>query len=651
MLHFFRNIFKSKFGAALALIFLALIALAFAGGDLAGLRTSTGLGNADEVASVGNDGVDAALLRQTASSALEQAKQQQPNLTMKDLVREGALEQILKELIERTALAVFGKDHGVVAGDRLIDSEIATMPAFQGADGKFDEKVYRQAIAQRGMSEKLLRQDIAQGLVSRQLLMPVQFGAIMPVNMTKQYAAMLEERRMGSVAILPSLLFAPDKPPTDAELAAFYKAKSSNFIRPERRTIRYATFTDAALKTVPAPTDAEVVALYTKNKAQYAAQDRRKITQLIVPTEAAAKAVATEVTGGKSLEVAAREKGLTAAATEFFSREDLASQFSRAVSDAVFAAAKGQLAAPQKSPLGWHVIRVDETLNTPARSLADVRQELSDQLTTEKRRKALTDFYASIDDRFSSGASLADVAKDMGLTIQTTPQLTGDGSVYGKPGEKAADVLAPVLKNAFSMEEQQPEVAEVEPGKTFAIYDVARIEPSAPAPLAQIRDDVKLAWAVAKGSQNARAAAQRVQAEVRKGKPLEAALAALGKRLPPIENVGMTRPQLTAARQAGNQVPPPVTLMFSMARGSVKVQSAAQDRGWFVVQLKAIEPGKVDGSAPMIEAARRELGSAAGTEYASALRAAIVKGTTIKRNDKAIKAVSDQLGGTASSGN
>jgi len=648
MLNSFRTLFKSKIGALVAIVFLVLIALAFAGGDVAGLRTSGVSSNGNDVAEVGKEGVDAALLVQSANSALDRVKQQQPNMTMKDLLRQGALKEILQQLIDRTAVSVFGKDHGIVAGNRLIDSEIAQMPAFQGADGKFDEKTYRAAIAQRGLSEKLLRDDIAQGLISRQLFVPIQFGTVMPKGMARQYAEMLDEKRTGSVAVLPSLLFAPEKPPTDQELAEFYKGHTSDFIRPERRTIRYAMFTDAALKSVPAVTDAEIAKRYDANKAQYAAQDKRKITQLIVPTEAAAKAIIAEVQGGKSLETAAKEKGLTAAPLEYFSREDLTNQFSKDVADAVFATSKGKLATPEKSPLGWHVIRVDDLQQTPARSLADVTPDLRKEIAEEKRRAALTDLFASIEDKLASGASIAEVAKGLDATVQTTQPLTADGNVYGKPGESAPAEIKPLLATAFTMSEQQPQVAEVERGKSFAVYDVAKIQPSAPAPLAEIKDDVKLDYALTKGSAAAKAAAIKIAAEVRRGQSLDAAVKALGKKLPPIEQVGMTRPQLTAARQAGKQVPPPVTLMFSMAKGSVKVQSAAKDRGWFVVQLKDVETPDLAKDAPVIDSAARELGSASADEYVAAMRSAVTRDIPVKRNDKVIAAVAEQLGGTAS---
>ncbi|AIT78870.1 SurA N-terminal domain-containing protein [Novosphingobium pentaromativorans] len=647
MLTFFRSMLKSKIGAAVALIMLVVIALAFASGDIAGLSSSAGLGGGTKVATVGKESIDAPQLTQSARAALERVKRNQPTATMKLMVAEGGVEQVLDDLIDRTALFVFGKQQGVVAGDRLIDSEITQIPGFMGVDGKFSQDTFRQALAQQGLTEKVLREDIAQGLVSQQLLVPAQYGAVMSKDAARRYASLLGESRTGTIAAFPSSAFMPEKDPTDIEIQAFYKDHINEFIRPERRVIRYATFGEDAIKAPAAPTDKEIAARYDANKAQYAAQDKRRITQLIVPTEAAAKAIVAEVNGGKSLEAAAKEKGLSAARLEFFSKTDLSEQFSPAVADAVFAADTGKLAVPQKSPLGWHVIRVEEKQEKPARTLAEVKDELAKQIEQEKRRAAFTDELASLEDKFADGANLIEVAKSLGIEVQTTAPITADGQVYLKPGEKAPDVIAPVLKTAFSMEEEQPQVAEVERGKTFMIYDVSEIDASAPAPLKEIKDDVKVAWSMDKGSQAAKAAALKVQAEVKKGTALEKAMASVGKRLPPIQPVTMSRPTLTAAIQNGRQVPAPISLMFHMAENTVKVQAAPQERGWFVVALKKIDPAKID-SDDLVANTQKELGQQLGQAYADALGKAIRKDVGVTKNAAAIKAVRDELAGTGS---
>ena len=647
MLEFFRNALKSKIGAGIALAVLILIALAFASSDVAGTGSFGGVAGGDRVASVGKRRIDTAQLSQGATAALERSKQEDPRLSMKAFLATGGLDRVLDEMIDRTALAAFGEEHGIIASDRLVDSEIAQMPAFKGPDGNFSQDLFRQVVGQRGLSEKMVRDDLGKGLVARLVLLPAAMGTTLPREGAQRYAALLKDKRTGAGAMLPSVAFAPTTPPTKAESECFYKARRDAFIRPERRVIRFATFGEEALKTVPQPSDAEIAARYNQNKAQYAALETRSLTQLIVPTEAAAKAILAEVAGGKSLDVAARAKGLATAKLDSLTRQAYEQQSSTAVANAAWAAAKGAMAAPARGTLGWHVVRIDAVNQRPARSLDQVRGEIAQALLVDKRRAAFTEMLERIEGEFDEGGSLADIAKELGLTIAQTEAITADGRVYGAPERQAPAVLARVIETAFAMErEGQPQIAEVEAGKTFLIYDVTGIEASAPAPLAEIENDVRAAYMIDKGNAAARKAADQVLAQVRKGTPLAAALAGLKRPLPPVQQLSMTREQLAQLRQQNQgQVPPTLALFFSMAEGTAKVLPAPGERGWFVVSLADIVPGEVKAGDPLIAAARRELGGAVANEYAEVLRKAVRKEVGVKKNEAAIKAVRSQLGG------
>jgi peptidyl-prolyl cis-trans isomerase D len=641
MLNVFRSFVSSKIGAAAALLVLVLIAFAFAAGDVAGLRKMS-LGGGDRVATVGNQRIDTEHLTQAATNALDNLKEQNPRLSMKGFLATGGLEKVLEGLLGRTALAVFGEKHGMVASDRLVDSEITKVPAFRGIDGRFNQDIFRQMLAQRHISEKAVREDLAQGLIARQILEPASVGSSVPRELALRYAALLKEKRSGAIALLPSPLFAPKVPPADKELATYYTAHRNQFIRPERRIVRYAVFGDEVLKNLPPPTDAEIAAFYNSNRSKYSAIELRRLTQLVLPTQAAAQAVAAEVATGKTLEAAAAEKGLSVSKISEIDKSAFTAQTSPAVADVAFSAASGTLTAPARSPIGWHLVHVDAIDKQPERSLDRVRGEIVERLAAEKRRKALADVSAHIEDQFDNGANLADVAKDLGLTVVETPALTADGKSYAKPDEVLPPILGKIVPTAFQMEERKPQLAEVEPNKSFIVYDVSQIAISAPAPLAEIKQDVATAYLLDKGSVAAKAAADKLLAETRKGVPLAQASAALKLPIPPVQQIDMTRDQLTAQ---GQRPPPPLALLFSMARGTTKILPAPNGRGWFVVSLKDITPQPLAADDPIVPAAQRDLGQLVGNEYAEGLRRAIEAEVTVKRDEAGIRAVRAQLGG------
>ncbi|OBX20837.1 peptidylprolyl isomerase [Erythrobacter sp. QSSC1-22B] len=643
MLLFFRSFFKSKFGLAITFAFLGLIAFAFASSDVANTGTFGGVAGGERVAVVGDDRIDSAELVQSANSSLDRLRQENPALSMPAFIAQGGLEEVLDQLIARYSISTYAEKFGLRAGDNLINSEIRQIGVFRGADGNFSADAYNQALAAQGLSDAIVRQDIGSGLLAQQMLVPASFGATIPRSLAARYARLFKERRQGAIGFLPSGAFFPDDDPTAAQLQAYYQENRGNFIRPERRVIRYALFGEDAIEAAIVPTDAEIAARYQENRAQYAASETRSFTQLIVPTQAAAQSIRQRVAGGASFEAVAQEAGFRASTLEQQSRAEIADEASPAVAQAYFDAASGAITEPTRSALGWHVARVDAVDTAQGRSLAQVRDELATTIREEKRVRALVDLAAQIEERIDEGETLTAIAQDLGLDVRNTRPVTADGGIYGTQGETIAEEIEPVLATAFQMEESQPQVGEVARGESFAVFEAAAITASAAAPLAEIREDVVTNWKLAQGSQAARAAADRVLARLRGGATMARALAAEDVTVPAAEQIDLTREDL--ARQAEQRIPPPLALLFSMAQGTSKRLEATNDLGWFVVDLDAIELGEMADDDPLIAQAQSQLGDTVGQEYTDQLVIAMRETMGVERNQTAIDAVRRQLTG------
>ena len=642
MINSFRKFFQSKIGMAVFVAFLAIVALAFASMDVSSSGTFGGISGTSNVAVVGDEKVSTSELAQSANNALDQVREQNPTISMPAFIAEGGLDRVLDSLLDRTAIAEFARQHGLRAGDNLVNSEIRRIPAFRGADGNFSEEAFRAALRQQGLSEAAVRDDLRSGLLAQQVMVPAALGAGMPDKLTSRYAALIRERRRGSLGLLPSALFAPDGEPTDRQLQAYYTANREAFIRPERRTLRYASFGTDAIGARGEPTDAEVRERYEANRQQYAPSEQRGLTQVIVPTQQAANAIRNRVAAGGSLSAAAREAGLEATDIGPIRRAELASQASPAVAQAAFEAEQGRIAEPARSGLGWHVIQVDAINRIGGRTFAQVESELRDGLRQEKQRRAINDLAASLEERLSDGESLADVARELGIEVETTQPLTAAGVFYDNPEREVPETLQPVLSVAFQMEEGEPQLAETVAGETFLLFEASDITPSAAAPLAEIRDTVAEAYKLSEGSKAARAAADRILDRVESGQTLAAAFAAEEVNLPRPDPLNITREELMQNRQ---RILPPLALFFSMAEGTTKRLEANNDAGWFVVDLDDIEAGLVASDDPIFAQAKQQFARTVGAEYAQQFIAALRADVGVERNDDAIAAVRRQLAG------
>ncbi len=641
MINFFRSFFQSKLGLGLTIGFLVLIAIAFAASDVGSSGSFGGLSGTNRVAVVGDEEVTTAELREATSNAMRQLQQEQPTLTLEQFLSNNGLEQVLDTLLDRVAISEFGRMLGLRAGDNLLNSEIQMIPAFQGPDGNFSEEAYRAALRNQGLTDKTVREDLADGLIARQVLIPAVFGAKMPERILNRYVSQLKERREGSVGQIPSFAFAPDGDPTDKQLQAFYKDNRKDFVLPERRQIRYVQFGPDAVGDRAEPTDAEIQKNYKDNAAAYAAREERTFTQLIVPTKQAAESFRQRIAGGESMDSIARDAGLDTASVGPVTKQDFARSASSEVANAVFAAAQGKVAAVARSPLGYHVARIDNIDKQPARTLDQVRGEIAEQLRAEKQRTALTEFASSIEERLNDGESLRDIAKELKLEVETTRPLLASGQVFrSAQGETAPELVQPLVATAFQMEEGKPQIAEVTPGQDFVLFEAADIAPSAAPPLKEIRDEVTFAWKMSEGAKEAKKAADRILKRVADGSTLAAAIAAEKKRLPPVQSVNLTREQVM--QNPGN---PGAALLFAMSEGTAKRLAMPNDGGFILIDLDKITPGKVEKDDPLIAQAKKGYGNILSREYSDQLRAAISKDVGIERNPDAVAAVQRELTG------
>lgn len=643
MISFFRNFFQSKIGLPIFILFLVVVALAFAAADITG-STFGGVAGGDRAALVGDDGVSTSELASSTNAALSQVRQQNPTVTMPEFVEQGGYEEVLDQLIDRYAIGAYAEQYGLRAGENLVNSEILQLGAFRGATGEFDQQVYQAALRQQGLTDAILRRDLSDGLLAQQLLVPAFAAPQMPEKVARQYAALVLERRRGEIAFIPSFAFLPEEDATDAQLSAFYQENRARYVLPERRVIRYALFGANEIDpTALEVTDEEVAKFYEDNAERYAASETRDVSAFLVPTEDAARSFVARIRAGESLETVAREAGFSVSTAQGRTKEEISSTLSFDVYEAVFAAENGSIAEPARSALGWYVARVDGVNRTPAQTLEAASEGIREEIRSLKQAGELANLSASIEEQVDGGTSLSAVAQANNLQIQTTPPVLADGRVFGNPAAQIPPQLAPAIETAFLMDESEPQLAVVVPGAQFIVFDVSDITEAAAPPLAEIRTEVEAGWKLAEGSKLAREAADRILESVRGDTALSAALAAEGGTFPPIERIDLERRELMT-RQNGN-VPPPLILMFSMAEGSTKLYEGPSDVGWYIVDLEQISTSEIEEGSTLVAQTQQSLAPALRDEYTQQMTKAIREEVGVELNENAIEAVRRQLTG------
>lgn len=643
MLSFFRRMINSKVGIVVTFIVLGIIALAFAGTDISRVGGGGSTVGSGDVASVDGQKITTADLKQRANSAIESARQRDPTLTMASFLEQSGLESILEQITNSIALVRFGHDAGMAASKRSVDGQIAGIPGLQGPTGKFDPAIYQRLLAQRHLTDAQVRGDIASETIGQFLLAPVISARQVPQQLALPYASLLLEHRKGQIGFVPTRAFDDGKAPTDAELADFYKRHVARYTLPERRMMRYAVVTPDMMGTKAVPTDADIAQAYKDSGNRYAATEHRSVTSVIVADQTGANAIAAKAKAGTGIADAAKAAGLESRQSKDLDKAGLATAASQPLADAAFAAAQGTVVGPIRTPLGWAVAKVDAVTAVPGKTLAQATTEIRDALAKTKLTAALSAARDSVDNALSSNATFDEIVKDQKLTPMATPALTAQGTDPEHPDQKVDPKLSQVVQAGFQAEEgDAPQIVPLGEDNSFALVGLARIVPAAPRPLATIHDQVVADFRTDRSMQAARAVAKAIVAKVDQGAALTAAMSGAGKPLPPVRPIEATRAQLAANPRGA---PPPLVLMFSMARGSAKMLEAPNNTGWFVIKLDDVTPGDARGKANVISAARNDIARTVGREYAQQFAKAMRDAVGVKTDPAAVAKVKADLAG------
>lgn len=646
MLSVFRSFIRSKFGALFAILFLGVIAAAFILGDLSSGQFGNSIGGGGTAAKAGSYKLSESELQDRVQRVFENARRSNPGIQIGDFFAQGGGKQVYDQLVASLTLRAFADDQGVHISKRLVDAQIAQIPAFQDAAGNFSNDNFRALLARERLTEQALRDDISRDILQRQLLSPVGLGVKLTDSLVLPYASLLLEARQGTVAAIPAVAFLDEKTPSDAQLADFYKKNASRFTIPEQRRIRYAVIDAERFAQAAQPTDADISTYYSQNKATYAARQSRSVEQLVLPTQAGAKAIADQVKAGKSLADAARGAGLAAATFADQSREALTASAGKTVADAVFAGKQGDLIGPIRGSLGWLLVRVTAVKETPARPIAAVRDDIVAALRVQKEKQLLTDFTGKIEDAIADGGTFDEVVKDNGLKLETSPLVLATGKQVKDSAFTAGPDLQPLLAPVFSMSaDDDAQLIPIAADKRYVLAAPGEIVAAAPPPLAEVKQLVLAQYKLNEGSQKAKALAEQIQAKVAKGAKLADAIAQAGVKLPAPQMLGGRRADIMRGQQ---RPPAEVAILFSMAANTVKTLPIGQDRGYFVVQLNKIERGDAKGQPDLLNQVRTQLSEVVGQEYGQQFERAVEKELKVTRNPNAVAQVRSALAATNS---
>ncbi|MES2143347.1 MAG: SurA N-terminal domain-containing protein, partial [Pseudomonadota bacterium] len=353
-------------------------------------------------------------------------------LTTEQATALGIDRRALGALVNETALDGEAARVGVSVGDARLAAQLAAIPAFQDAAGKFDRAIYTDALQRNGLNsgdfEQKLRDSLGRGLLQG----AVAGGIVAPKSVVDALHAYVAERRgfsmlrltQADLAALPVL-------PDDAALTTYYTDNIARFTRPEAKRITYAALLPETLAPQMPVDEAKLTEYYNSRIGEFVSPEKRIVEQLVYPDEAAATAAKARLDAGATFETLVADRGLT---LDVIDLGDVSEADLGAAGPGVFALTEPGIVGPLQSPVGPAIYRMNAILPAQNITLDEVRADLSKDLQIDSARRAIADRVEELDDLIAAGASLEDLAKEKGLTLATVDYAAtapGDQGILG----------------------------------------------------------------------------------------------------------------------------------------------------------------------------------------------------------------------------
>jgi len=510
-------------------VILGLIILSFV---LTGVGNYLIGGNGDYAAKVNGHEISRAELEQAFNS--ERNRQQQmlgdqfSQLASNDGYIQQMRQQALSQLVDQALLDQYISELHLGISDEQVKQAIFNQKAFQ-TNGKFDNAKYNGLITSMGFSADQYAEALRKQLLNQQLINAIANTDFMLKDETTKLTDLVSQQREIRQAVINVDALAAKQTVNDDEIAQYYQQHQNSFMAPEQFRVSYIKM-DAAAMQQPV-SEADIQSWYDQHKADYSQPQRSRYSIIQTKTEAEARSVLDALKQGGDFASLAKSKS----ADPISARKggDMGWLEPATTPDELKNAGltqKGQLSDVIKSSVGFLVVRLDDIQPEQVKPLAQVHDVIADKV---KQEKALDAFY-KLQQKVSEAASndnesLAGAAQVSGLKVSETGWFTRDDM----PADLDFDaVKQAVFSGGLIGQNGAPgnnsDIISVDGDRAFVLR-ISEHKPEAVKPLDQVKVQVTDRIKHDKATQQAKAQADKLLADLKAGK--SEALSAAGLTL------------------------------------------------------------------------------------------------------------------------
>jgi peptidyl-prolyl cis-trans isomerase D len=440
---------------------------------------------------------------------IERVRESMPSLDPKLLDAPEAKYATLERMVRDKVIEAAARKFRFTATDQRLARALQDEPAIAALrkpDGTLDMERYQQLVGAQGMTPAMFEARVRDSLVTRQVLSGIGGSGLKSAAVSDLSLNAFFERREVQLARFNTASYAAKVTVSDAQLEQYYKDHPTEFQAPEQAGIEYVVLDMGSVRKNITVTEEELKQYYDQNATRLAGTEERRASHILINAPKTATADERQKAKTKALELLAQVKkspdsfaevakqnsqdpgsGPNGGDLDFFAKGAMVKPFE----DAAFSMKKDDISDVVETEFGYHIIRLTDIKIPQAKTLAELRPQLENDLKKQKAQKSFTEAAEGFRDAvYQQADNLKTVAERLKLELKTA------NGVQRKAGASVTGVLAnpkflDALFSSDSIDKKQNTQAidvaanELVSGRILS-YAAARV-----LPFAEVKDRVR----------------------------------------------------------------------------------------------------------------------------------------------------------------
>lgn len=555
-----------------------------------------------------------------------------------ETVRQQLRQRVLDSLIRNAAIDVHVADEGLRISDEQVTTAIQHTSDFQ-VDGAFSKDRYYTLLQNAGLvpAQYEARQRVA--MRAGQLERSIAATAFITPAEFRRFLNLTGEQRRVTLATFDPKALADDIEVTEDEIVAFYDDRPGEFTTPEAADVDYIEIRRDLLAQQVKVSDEALQKYYEDSKSRYLQDEQRRARHILIPfgddeaaAEQQAKALTERARAGEPFEDLARQYSKDGGTADQGGDLGLVmqSQMPGALGNAIFSMAEGDIEGPVRTEFGFHIVRLDQILERGPLPLAQVRDELENELRDREADVMYREVERKLSDAMFDMTELSAMAAAVGLQVQSVKRFPRSG---GEPFGNNQAAIDAIFDERVLHDGEVSEIVELDANRS-AVFKVTNYYAAARQSIDEVHDLIVGALRTEKSRNIVRGKTDQLLAALAEGTEFRKAANAAG---------GEFAAPALVTRQSDSPDQAILAEVFSARKPTPDTPTtgtAVTASGIYAVfSVSEVIPGRPE-SIPVADrdAAKRALAQRAGADDFAAYVSQLQKDATIDISDDALSA-------------